>query len=196
MENKMNKIYLFFLINILGFGFLYSQNMRDNVERSLFSDHKATQVGDAVTILIAEESNASNSAETSTSRESKVNASGTAGFNNQTVPPISGTIGHGSSFSGNGSTTNKGVIKDKISAKIVSIDENGNLKIEGSRKRVINKEEQTIQISGSIRPQDILPDNSIYSYKICDAEIMIKGDGIVSSANGPGWITKLISWLF
>jgi flagellar L-ring protein FlgH len=196
MEKKMNKFLVFFVFNLLSIGFLYSQNMTDNVARSLFSDHKATQVGDAVTILIAEESNASNSAETNTGRESKINASGTAGFNNQTVPPISGSVGHGSSFSGSGSTSNKGVIKDKISAKIVQIDENGNLKIEGSRKRVINKEEQTIQISGSIRPQDILPDNSIYSYKICDAEIVIKGDGIVSSANGPGWITKLISWLF
>ena len=49
---------------------LFAQNMRQNAFSSLFSDQKATQVGDAITVLVVESSQASNNAETSTDRAS------------------------------------------------------------------------------------------------------------------------------
>jgi flagellar L-ring protein FlgH len=184
-----------FLILFFSFS-LNAQNMTDNVAKSLFADHKAAQIGDAVTILIVESSSAENGASTSTSRESSISAAGSAGSSTKTLPSLSGSIGTANSFEGSGSTSNKGSVKAKLSAKITLIDDNGNLKIEGTRNIIINKEEQIIKISGTIRPQDIGPDNSIYSYNISDAVIVYQGDGIVSSAQGPGWLTKLLHWLF
>jgi flagellar L-ring protein precursor FlgH len=180
---------------------LFAQNMTDNVARSLFADHKASQVGDAVTILIVEASSAMNGGETSTSRDSKLSASG--GFQTENVfrqitdggsLGVSGASANG--FKGTGSTSNKGSVQAKLSAKIIEIDDNGNLIIEGTRNIIINKEEQVIKVSGTIRPQDIGPDNTIYSYNISDAVISYKGDGSVSSVQGPGWLTKLLHWLF
>jgi flagellar L-ring protein precursor FlgH len=180
---------------------LVAQNMTENAARSLFADHKAAQVGDAVTILIVESSSAVNGAETSTSRDSKLGAS--AGFQNNRIfrelpygesVSVSGTTANG--FKGTGSTSNKGSVQAKLSAKIVEIDDNGNLRIEGTRNILINKEEQIIKVSGTIRPQDISPDNTIYSYNISDAVISYKGEGAVSSVQGPGWFTKFLHWLF
>ena len=51
-----------------------SQDMRDNLSRSLFSDQKANRVGDAVTILVVETSSASNNAQTNSSRASRAYA--------------------------------------------------------------------------------------------------------------------------
>lgn len=189
----MKKVIIFLVFLALP---VFSQNMTDNVARSLFADHKAANVGDAVTILIVEQSSAENGAATKTSRDSKISVSASGGIDDKNIPTISGSAATGNGFSGSGSTSNKGLVKAKLSAKITLIDDNGNLKIEGTRNIIINKEEQIIKISGTIRPQDIGPDNSIYSYNISDAVIVYQGDGIVSSAQGPGWLTKLLHWLF
>jgi len=178
---------------------LIAQNMTNNVGRSLFADHKASQIGDAVTILIVEASSAVNGAETSTSRNSKLGVSG--GYSNDIVQLPSGkslgvTGATSSGFKGTGSTSTKGSVQAKLSAKIIEIDDNGNLIIEGTRNIMINKEEQIIKVSGTIRPQDIGPDNTIYSYNISDAIISYKGEGSVSTVQGPGWFTKFLHWLF
>jgi flagellar basal body L-ring protein FlgH len=36
----------------------------------------------------------------------------------------------------------------------------------------------------------------VYSYNISDATIVFEGDGSVSRVQGPGWLTKLLHWLF
>jgi flagellar L-ring protein precursor FlgH len=59
----------------------------------------------------------------------------------------------------------------------------------------VNGEEQTIKLSGIVRPSDVLADNSVYSFNISDAIIVFEGSGIVSRAQGPGWLTKLLHWL-
>ena len=173
-----------------------SQDMRENVTRSLFSDQKANHVGDAVTILVVETSSASNSAQTTASRESDLSLAGAANVGAKTVPSVGATLGTGNTFKGEGGTSTSGSIQAQISARVDSVLPNGNLYLEGSRRIVINGEEQTIHISGVVRPSDIQSDNSVYSYNISDATIIFKGSGIVSRAQEPGWLTKFFHWIF
>jgi flagellar L-ring protein precursor FlgH len=105
-------------------------------------------------------------------------------------------IGTGNSFKGEGSTSNTGSLRAKISVRVDSVLANGNLVINGKRTIIVNGEEQVITLSGIVRPSDIQADNSVYSYNISDARIAFEGSGIVSHAQGPGWITKLLHWLF
>jgi flagellar L-ring protein precursor FlgH len=174
----------------------YGQDMRDNLNRSLFADQKANRVGDAVTILVVENSSATNDARTSASRESNISfsASGKAGTSN--VPDVSLGVGSANSFEGEGSTMSRGNIRATLSARVDSVLANGNLVVSGSKTIVVNGEEQQIQISGIVRPSDVRADNSVYSFNISDARIAFEGSGIVSRAQGPGWITKLLHWLF
>ena len=95
-----------------------------------------------------------------------------------------------------GATSSRGSVRARISARVDSVLANGNLAITGNRTIIINGEEQVISLSGIVRPSDIQADNSVYSYNISDAHIAFAGNGIVSSAQGPGWITKLLHWLF
>jgi len=70
------------------------------------------------------------------------------------------------------------------------------LKIEGKRTTKVNGETQTIIIQGVVRPVDVSPNNSIYSYNILDLTLFIEGDGSVSKTTEPGLITKFLRLLF
>lgn len=193
----MNKLALCVLVAL---GRVFSENacgqdMRENVGRSLFSDQKANRIGDAVTVLVVEVSSASNDAKTSSSRESELSLSGSNKSGTGAGMDISAGLGVGNQFRGEGATSSRGSIRAKISARVDSVMPNGNLMINGNRTITVNGEEQIIRISGVVRPSDVQADNSVYSFNISDATIVFEGSGIVSRAQGPGWLTKLLHWL-
>lgn len=190
----MNKIIsIIFLASLI----LCAQDMRQNSFSSLFSDQKANKIGDAITILVMESSEAANNAQTSAGRSSEIGfgANGTLDGEDM-LPNTSLDIGSNNDFSGQGSTKSSGMVKTMITATIDSVLENGNLFITGSRLISINGEEQKIFIRGVVRVADIAPDNTVKSYNISDAEIVLEGSGMIDRMQSPGLITKLFHWLF
>jgi len=174
-----------------------AQDMRQNVMKSLFSDQKAAHAGDAVTIIVVETNSASNDASTNASRESNLSlaAAGSTGGSGVSSPGVNLGLSTSNGFKGQGATSSNGTVKARLSARVDSVLPNGNLMITGNRVITINGEKQVITISGVVRTSDIGADNSLFSYNISDAQIAFEGDGIVSRAQGPGWITKLLHWL-
>ncbi len=172
-----------------------AQIMQENLHNSLFSDLKANKVGDAITILVVESSQASNNAEKSTGRNSNLGFGLSGSFGN-TSKNGDASIKSNNDFKGSGSTKASGMISTKVSATIDSVLNNGNMHIKGSRKIIINGEEQTIKISGIVRPSDIMTDNSVLSYNISEAEIVISGKGMIEDSQSPGWLTKFFHWIF
>ncbi len=175
---------------------LSAQDMRANLNRSLFSDQKASRIGDAVTILVVESSSASNDSHTETSRESNLSLAGGGKNNGASLLDVAATIGTGNSFKGEGATQTNGSVRAKISARVDSLFSNGDLWISGSRTISINGEDQLIRISGIVRPTDIQADNSVYSFNISDAIIVFHGKGMVNNNQEPGWLTKFFHWIF
>jgi len=190
MKKFYISVFLFAAIN------LYSQDMRQNSFSSLFSDQKANKIGDAITIVILESSQASNNAQTTTGRNSNLGLSAKIDPGKGIATSPAFNIGTSNDFSGSGSTQTQGTVSAKISATVDSVLKNGNLVIEGSRKITINGEEQTVYIKGIVRSSDISPDNLIYSYNISEAQIVFKGDGKINDSQSPGWITKFLHWIF
>ncbi|HLP16649.1 MAG TPA: flagellar basal body L-ring protein FlgH [Bacteroidota bacterium] len=173
-----------------------AQDMRKNTNRSLFADQKATRVGETVTVLIVEAAQASNDASTNTSRSSDLALNGSVQTPGATSSGATVGLQTGNAFKGEGATSNRGVMKAKISAHVDSVFSNGNLYISGSRNIVINGDEQIMKVAGIVRPSDIQADNSIYSYSISDAVISYSGNGIINDSQKPGWITKFFHWIF
>lgn len=173
-----------------------AQNMRENSYYSLFSDQKANRIGDAVTIIVVESSQASNNAETSTGRSSDLGFGLSGSMGTTSVPEVKAGVGSNNSFNGSGSTKTTGLIRTKISATIDSVLSNGNLHIRGSRKIAINGEEQIVTIKGIVRNSDIMSDNSVLSYNISEAEISFEGAGMINDSQKPGWLTRLFHWIF
>lgn len=185
-----NIILILFIIPIIA-----SAQFIQNNSRSLFSDVKAFKVDDAVMIYILEDTQADNSAGTQADRNSDIGAG--FGFNAGTSgTAVDGGIGTSNDFQGRGETSRQERIRSKVSARVVEVEPNGNLKIEGTRTTKINGETQTITINGVVRPVDIRPDNSVLSYHVLDLSLTIDGDGSVTEVQEPGLITKFLRLLF
>lgn len=185
----------------LGFGLLLGSVAETAAQKmgagSLFSDYKAFQVGDIVTIYIVEFSTGSNETKTGTEKETRFSLESSGGSGALKFIPLFGAdASDRSKFQGQGATSSKGVLKAKMSARIVKVLDNGNLVIEGTREVQINNEKQVTVLSGIVRPEDITADNVVYSYNIADAKITYKGKGAVSRGSGPSLITRLLNWVF
>jgi flagellar L-ring protein precursor FlgH len=159
---------------------------------SLFSDHEAHKVGDPLTILIVESTQAAKSTLTRTKSETDNNASslGRLDFLDMWNLDVS------NASLGEGSTARRGDLQARITAKVVEIDEAGLLVVEGNRTVLVNGEEERITLRGSVRPQDVADDNTVLSTYLADAAIEYSGEGVLASAERPGLITRVFNWLF
>lgn len=197
MMKRHNVMALFASVaaGLLVAGAAYGQVMQ-NPANSLFSDYKASKVGDAVTVVVMEQTSATKDASTNTSRQSTIGANGSATYGTASLPSGGVQLGTDNEFKGAGSTSETGSVQTTISARVVKVDQYGNLEIQGSRLISINGQDQTLKLSGIIRPSDIQPDNSILSSQIADAKIIFEGSGSINQSQGPGWLTKFFHWLF
>ncbi len=192
----MKRMGIVLLLGMLFSLSVFSQDLRENINRSLFSDQKAFTKGDALTILVVETSSASRDSRTSTSRRSDISGGGSVTFGEETIPDASFNLGTGSSFRGEGATSSSGSVRAQISANVDSVLANGNLAISGRRTIIVNDQRQEMKISGVVRPSDILSDNSVFSYAISDAIIIFEDTGMVARSRKPGWLTRFFHWLF
>jgi flagellar L-ring protein FlgH len=167
--------------------------------RAMFSDKRACQVGDIVTILVQENTTATKNNETKTSKSSSVNSALNAFLYS---PGASGLMTKGgklpamnftgaSTFDGGGSINNSQQIVDNVAVRVADVLPNGNLVIEGSRESSFAGERQTVVLRGTIRQDDIMANNTIYSYNISDATIKIVSKGAITDAQRKGWFHKL-----
>jgi flagellar L-ring protein precursor FlgH len=166
-------------------------------EVSLFTDNKAHKEGDIVRVIVVESASAKKTATTQTSRTSgKKGAVNTfPGLRNN--PLAKGVdLSSENSFSGSGSISAEGELKAEVAAVVKEVLPNGNLLIEGRRQIVINGEKQTIYVKGFVRPSDITPQNTVLSINLADSEIRYEGEGIVSRQQKPGFLSRLLDWLW
>jgi len=165
--------------------------------QSLFTDIKANKVGDILTVLIYEQSRASSKVESKTEKSTKSSVKGGPGIGSLDFIPLFGADGENSNkFDGKGENVRDGSLRAKMSVTVIEVRENGDLIIEGSRTIGISGDRETLTLTGVVRQKDISPDNTIDSYLIADAEIHYTGKGNSNTASRPGFVTRLLNWIF
>lgn len=181
-------------------GSLYSQGM----ENSLYTDMRARNTGDVITILIEENLKGAKNASTSASKTSDMNLglTGILGleFNEAMQPNYKGTVDAKKaiggtttdSFDGSGKTSRDASLRGTVSARVLQVLPDGNLFVEGTRELKINNETQYLVLSGVVRPKDVTPDNTISSTKLADARIEYTGEGVLSDKQSPGWLGRIL----
>lgn len=164
---------------------------------NLYSDHRAMQVDDLVTILIDESAKAGSESNTSTSKKNDIGVNNLKGSGLlDFIPAFGASGGTNIGYDGKGGTTRQGSLVATISARVTKVLDNGNLVIDGSKTVMINEEKEIIKISGIVRPQDIGPQNTISSSSIADAEITYSGKGVAQKGQRPGLIARFFNWVF
>jgi flagellar L-ring protein precursor FlgH len=158
---------------------------------ALATDRIAGQVGDSLTILIYEDSTASNTATNGSKRSSHVSGRVVAGH----AVDETGSISLDGGFNGDSQTGRSGKMVAQISVTVDVVLPNGDLHISGAQMLRINNEKTNIKLRGRVRPADISSDNTLISSRIADAEINYDGSGFVTRGAKPGVVARIFAWL-
>jgi flagellar L-ring protein FlgH len=146
-------------------------------------DMRAAEVGDVVTILVADQASAVSKGTTNTSRKSSSKYGITAAYGpvGTHLSNLLGTNGD-AELQGQGQTTRDSTLSTTVSVRVVQVLKNGSLMIEGSKKVAVNSENQTVTVSGIIRPSDVSPVNTVPSDRIANLNIRVDGKGVVNDS--------------
>lgn len=160
----------------------------------LFEDLRARQVGDILTVVLAESTDAAKSSDTSVDKS-----------NNTTIenPLLAGklrdfdgsnTLDFGlssdNSFDGESASNQSNSLNGSITVTVARVLPGGNLYIQGEKWIEINQGNEYIRLRGVVRPVDILSDNTILSTQVADARISYSGTGATADANRMGWLAR------
>jgi flagellar L-ring protein precursor FlgH len=172
---------------------------------NLFSDLKARNVGDTITIKVYENIQGSGSSQTGAQKKSTYDIN----VNKPTVlgkevpgdtrnPLLNFSTSPKSSFTGKGATSRNAKLIATISARVVKVYPNGDLYVVGQKVIKINDDYQVLKISGIVRPSDIGPDNSVPSSKVANMFVEYNGKGYFNESSKPGWLARLLAkiWPF
>ena len=177
-------------------------------DNPLFSDRKAMNVNDIVTVIISENANQSSQSNRSTTKDSTT-ALNSGSFTTPAGSPLQGPLndvnkiagigfsaGGAHSYSGSGTASRVETFTTTVSARIIKVLTNGNYFIEGSKEILLNNEKQIMQISGVIRPYDISQNNEIESRYISDAKILYRTEGDLQRAMDKPWGTRVLETIW
>jgi flagellar L-ring protein precursor FlgH len=176
-----------------GEGSLWTSN---GYRSDLFRDMKARYVNDVVTIRVIETTQA---AATANAKNEK-GTSTTAGFDNlfglekaiKEIPTmVSGKSN--SSFEGKGSTSRETTLQTNLTARVIDVLPNGYLVVEGKREIRVNNENQSVYLTGVVRPEDISTNNIVLSSAVAQMSVRLQGRGIVSQPIKPGWLYRILN---
>ena len=157
--------------------------------RPLASDKRAHLPGDAITIMIYENSSASTTAGTNVQRTSNVGLQASADAHSHQA-----AVGTNSSFDGGGTVQRSDNLLAQITVAVEKIGPNGDLWISGEQMVEINSDKQRIKVAGRVRTLDISDTNTVPSNRIAEAKISYLGDGDLASHQKPGWLSKFFTW--
>ncbi len=178
---------------LLGSQVASADSLWNDSATNMFSDRRAHAVGDSLTILISESTTAARSGNASNSKSgSNTLSAGSGIFHFLASASASGS----DAFSAKGSLTNTNAVTGKISVTVTAVQPNGNFSIAGTQTINQNGEEQKITITGTVRPEDILSDNTVVSSNVADATLKIAGNGPIANKQRQGILTQIFNLLF
>ncbi|MDZ7282807.1 flagellar basal body L-ring protein FlgH [Sphingomonas sanguinis] len=163
---------------------------RGSAWSALANDQRAQALGDAITIVVFQSTDARNSAQNNSRKATDAAAGLDAGAIDERARA---TLGGG--FAGRGEARRSERLVTRLSAVVTQVLPNGDLVVTGRQRMAINGEHTEIGVRGRIRVADIGPDNSVLSSRIADAEIDYGGRGFVTRGSRPGIINRVFSFL-
>lgn len=159
-------------------------------EPGLFRDNKAQTVGDVLTVVLVERTNAKKSASTSSKKDNSLDV-GVPSLFGQEISKAGASLDASRSFAGGGDSSQSNQLDGNLTVTVVERLANGNLRIAGEKRLRLNQGDETIRVSGIVRPVDINPDNTLLSSRIAEARITYSGSGSLADANAQGWLTRI-----
>lgn len=167
----------------------------DDRQSRLFTDARALDNGDILTVLISINDRAALNNESDRRRTSAraMGLSGNASFEGASAGGGLNLTASGNSQSlGRGSTERSEQINMRVAAVVTDVLPNGNLLIMGSQEVRVNAELRILTIAGIVRPSDIGAENTISYDRIAEARVSYGGRGRLSEVQQPTWGQQVV----
>jgi flagellar L-ring protein precursor FlgH len=162
---------------------------------SLTSDARAFRVGDVVTVLLQETTQASKKAGTSFSKGSSASVTPISALG-KTFGRTGISIAGDRSFTGDATSTQQNALSGAITVLVQEVLPNGLLRVAGEKRLQLNQGEEYLRIKGYLRAADIDNENQVSSLRVANARIAYSGQGSLAEANTPGWLTRFFTGPF
>lgn len=157
-----------------------------------FGRGRGFQVGDVITVLLNESTQAARSQNGTISRTAK-----------NDIPALSTNFIKGGLFKGGtemlgsniknegaGKADQTASLTGSIAVSVIDVMSNGNLVLRGEKQLALTEGSEIIQVGGIVRPDDIAPNNTVQSRRLANAQITYRGTGDMAAATRPGWGTS------
>lgn len=160
----------------------------------LFEDRRPRQVGDIVTIVLNENTNAAKSVATNTKRN------GSAGLGMNTMPSaLPGAFGPQQNMDATGSNNASGTGDSKanntfsgtITTTVIEVLPNGNLRVAGEKQIAINRGSEYVRFSGTVDPRSMTGNtHSVSSTQVADVRLEYRSQGVMDEVQSMGWLQR------
>lgn len=177
-------------------GSLFKQNYVNNI----YSDSKAHRVGDIISVILSESTQAQKSAKTELTKENEATLDPIVGLGGNPVTYKGDSVQFGfnqeNEFTGDSKANQGNSLSGYISVHVLKVLPNGNLMIRGEKWMTLNNGDEYIRLTGIIRSKDISSSNTIMSNKIANARIQYAGTGTFADVQEQGWLSRFFnsSW--
>mgnify|MGYP003625885724 FL=1 len=174
-------------------GSLFNANYVNNI----YSDSKAHRVGDIISVILSESTQAQKNAKTEFKKANSATLNPITGlggvavnFNNKAIQ-----LGYdqSSDFKGDSKANQGNSLSGNISVHVLRVLPNGNLMIRGEKWMSLNNGDEFIRLTGIVRSQDISSNNTVTSSKVANARIEYAGTGTFADVQEQGWLSKFFS---
>ena len=159
---------------------------------SLTSDSRAYRVGDAVTVILQETTQASKRAGTSISKGSSVGISPLAALG-KVYDKVAVDITADRDFQGDATSTQQNALSGSLTVIVQEVLPNGLLRVAGEKNLMLNQGEEFVRLKGFVRAADVDADNRVSSLRVANARIAYSARGALAEVNQPGWLTRFFN---
>ncbi|ASP46572.1 flagellar basal body L-ring protein FlgH [Cognaticolwellia beringensis] len=177
-------------------GSLFNVNYVNNI----YSDSKAHRVGDIISVILSESTQANKNAKTELKKDNGASMSPITGIGGAAINFNNKALQFGydqtSNFKGDSKADQSNSLAGNISVHVLRVLPNGNLMIRGEKWMSLNNGDEYIRLTGIVRSQDISSDNTVTSSKVANARIEYAGTGTFADVQEQGWLSKFFnsSW--
>lgn len=182
------------LVGVLAIFLVTAPAAAQSAPGSWTTDRRDIRIGDVISVLLNEYTMASaNRNETADQERSRrLSAAGS----------VDGSGGSAALQTENaarsrdrGQATRSDRLAGEMTVRVVEVNDDGLLRVEGKKVLRIDDHEQELTLSGWVRPEDVPAHNVIESWRIGDASIEYVSTGRLGRARG-GIIGRLVGWLW
>lgn len=165
-----------------------------SADHDWLGDGRRFRVGDVITVLIDEWTTATADRSTTAFEDRETGAGASGAVNGRGGDGNLGTFLESRSVR-RGRDIRQDRLAAEISVRVVAMEDDGALRVEGTKLVLVDRHEQRVTVSGLVRPQDVDASNVIESWRLAEAQIRYEANGRLGQAD-KSIFTRFLGWIF